>query len=164
MVKRDMKKALGASLKAEEQAVKSRFEKTKTVPEKRAPVSRESPKPEATGQFISDSFNLPEGDDELISRIKRRCMKVGLSTDKSEVLRAGLAALDAMQDRELARLFASLPRVRTGGRRRKNLIFIVRRADAVKLRRPLQIRRFQPARKVLIGQRIATITAGNLTF
>ena len=41
-------------------------------------------------------------------------MKVGVSANKSEVLRAGLAALNAMPDRELAKMFESLTKVKTG--------------------------------------------------
>jgi hypothetical protein len=158
MAKRDMKKALGASLQAEEQAVRSRFEKAKTVPRNKRAVPREEPQPEDAGEGVRDNFNIPDGEDELLSRIERRCLKAGISTNRSEVLMAGLTALDAMQDRELARLFESPPRVKTGRRGREIHIFIVHPADAVKLQRPLPIKRFQFARKVMIGHRIATIT------
>ena len=41
-------------------------------------------------------------------------MKAGVSANKSEILRAGLAALDEMSDRELAQAFRRLVRVKTG--------------------------------------------------
>jgi Arc/MetJ-type ribon-helix-helix transcriptional regulator len=41
-------------------------------------------------------------------------MKSGISANKSEVLRAGLAALRDMPDRELVKLFGVLTRVKTG--------------------------------------------------
>lgn len=117
MPKKDMKSALGASLKAEEQAVKSRFEKAESVlgQGKSAPRARQSPPPSnGAGKVIRDSFTIPGDEYELISRIRKRCMKAGVSANKSEVLRAGLAALEAMPDRELASLFGKLPRVKTG--------------------------------------------------
>jgi hypothetical protein len=44
---------------------------------------------------------------------------VGFSANKSEVLRAGLAALNEMSDRELAEVVGSLTRVKTGRPLRK---------------------------------------------
>jgi hypothetical protein len=115
MPRKDMKSALGASLKAEEQAVRSRFEKAETIlGKKKAPPPQEAPKPNGSGKVIRDSFTIPDGEYELISKIKKRCMKAGIGANKSEVLRAGLAALDSMPDKELAKLFESLPRVKTG--------------------------------------------------
>lgn len=115
MAKKDMKSALGASLKAEEQAVRSRFEKAESV------IGRVKSSPRAQGssrngtdKVIRDSFTIPGEEYKLISRIKGRCMKAGISANKSEVLRAGLAALQAMPDKDLANLFGKLPRVKTG--------------------------------------------------
>lgn len=111
-----MKKALGASLKAEEQAVRSRFEKAETVLSKKraAPPPREELPRNGAGKVIRDSFTIPGDEYELISRIKKRCMKAGVSANKSEVLRAGLAALNQMSDGELAQAVESLTRVKTG--------------------------------------------------
>ena len=116
MPKKDMKSALGASLKAEEQAVRSRFEKAESVlgQGKSAARAQQQPPSNRDGKVIRDSFTIPGDEYELISRIKKRCMKVGISANKSEVLRAGLAALEAMPDKDLANLFGKLPRVKTG--------------------------------------------------
>jgi hypothetical protein len=116
MSRKDMKKALGASLKAEEQAVRSRFERAETVLSNKqaTPAPKEQPPRNGAGKVIRDSFTIPDSEYQLISRIKTRCMKAGIDSNKSEVLRAGLAALDAMTDQELAKLFEKLPRVKTG--------------------------------------------------
>jgi hypothetical protein len=115
VAKKDMKSALGASLKAEEQAVRSRFEKAESVIGGGKPASRAQARPRnGADKVIRDSFTIPGDEYELIARVKRRCMKAGISANKSEVLRAGLAALDAMPDRELAKLFQDLTRVKTG--------------------------------------------------
>lgn len=115
MAKKDMKSALGASLKAEEQAVRDRFEKAESVigGGKSTPRTQEQPQ-NGADKVIRDSFTIPGDEYELISRIKKRCMKAGISANKSEVLRAGLAALEAMPERELASLFGKLQRVKTG--------------------------------------------------
>ncbi len=111
-----MKTALGASLKAEEQAVRNRFDKAETALAKKttARPSRQEQQSNGAGKVIRDSFTIPDGEYELISKIKKRCMKAGIGANKSEVLRAGLAALDSMPDKELAKLFEKLPRVKTG--------------------------------------------------
>ena len=116
MARKDMKKALGASLKAEEQAVRSRFEKAETVfsKKKSTPPPREELPQNGVGRVIRDSFTIPGDEYELISKIKKRCMKAGVSANKSEVLRAGLAVLSEMSDGELAQVVESLTRVKTG--------------------------------------------------
>jgi hypothetical protein len=114
MSRKDMKKALGASLRAEERAVKSRFEKAETALSGKKSRTVRQPPEEAPPKVIRDSFTIPEAEYELIFRIKKRCMKAGVGANKSEVLRAGLAALDRMPDGELARQFERLPRVKTG--------------------------------------------------
>jgi hypothetical protein len=115
MAKKDMKSALGASLKAEEQAVRSRFEKAESVIGGGKSTSRAQGQPQnGADKVVRDSFTIPGDEYEMISRIKKRCMKAGISANKSEVLRAGLAALEAMPDKELANLFGKLPRVKTG--------------------------------------------------
>lgn len=117
MAKKDMKSALGASLKAEEQAVRSRFDKAESVmgggKSKSSPRAQEQPR-NGADKVIRDSFTIPGDEYELISQIKKRCMKAGISANKSEVLRAGLAALEAMPDKDLASLFGKLSRVKTG--------------------------------------------------
>jgi hypothetical protein len=114
MPKKDMKKALGASLRAEERAVKSRFEKAETALAQKKTNEPEEPRKNGADKVIRDSFTIPAVEYEVISHIKRRCMKVGIGVNKSEVLRAGLTILKAMTDRELARAFETLTRVKTG--------------------------------------------------
>ena len=86
MTKKDMKKALGATLKAEESAVKNRFEKAKSV--------REENQTEPESEQKGESSNLAE----VVSRIKKRCLKAGINVTESEVIRAAVAALDAVGD------------------------------------------------------------------
>jgi hypothetical protein len=115
MPPKDMKKALGASLKAEQDAVKNRFERAETALAKtvaqRASDPRESSNDE---RVVRDSFTMPTEDYSLIATIRQRCLKRGVSTTKSEVLRAGLAALNAMTDKELVEIIERLPKVKTG--------------------------------------------------
>lgn len=115
MARRDMKKKLGASIKAEEDAFKSRFEKAETVLGRKQPAHRNQEQGAAKpDKVIRDSFTMPASDYELISQIKSRCLKTGTSVNKSEVLRAGLAALDAMSEKELRAVIGRLTKVKTG--------------------------------------------------
>lgn len=119
MAKKDMKKALGASLKAEEQAVRQRFDKKDKFARAESVLGGggKLPGPAREGKHervVRDSFTMPTADYGLISTIKQRCLKKGVSASKSEVVRAGLAALEAMSDRELVELVEKLPKVKTG--------------------------------------------------
>lgn len=117
MAKRDMKKALGASIKAEEDAFKSRFERAESVLGRKRPASGSKTKENGTAKHdkvIRDSFTMPEADYRLIDPLKMRCMKAGIGANKSELLRAGLHALTQMPDRELANFLGRLERVKPG--------------------------------------------------
>ncbi|HEX8138342.1 MAG TPA: hypothetical protein VF544_12190 [Pyrinomonadaceae bacterium] len=150
MAKRDIKKALGASLKAEERAVKSRFEKAGTTLGEREPAPREQPQQDGAGKLTTESFHLADGEEELLSRLKRRCKRAGISANKSEIVRAGLAALDRMQDRELERLFDGLTRAKSARPEPEILTFLVHRTYTIRFRHTLQIKHFRFARKIVI--------------
>ena len=57
---------------------------------------------------------MPIGDYELIAGLKERCIKLGLAMKKSELLRAGLAALDKLPDDALKSVAGSVESVKTG--------------------------------------------------
>jgi hypothetical protein len=66
------------------------------------------------GKVIRDSFTMPLADYGLIGVLKRRCIGLGIAMKKSELLRAGLAALDRMPDQDLAQVVAAVESVKTG--------------------------------------------------
>jgi len=66
------------------------------------------------GKVIRDSFTMPLADYELIGFLKRRCIGLGIAMKKSELLRAGLAALDRLPDQDLAQVVAAVESVKTG--------------------------------------------------
>jgi hypothetical protein len=57
---------------------------------------------------------MPAADYKLIGVLKQRCIGLGIAMKKSELLRAGLAALDLMPDQELAQVVATVESVKTG--------------------------------------------------
>jgi len=131
---RDMKSALGNSLKAEEEAVKSRFEKAENVlarsdfseslaaPPEDTPHLPQGSKiapallPDDSEKVKRDSFTMPLTDYERIASLQKRCLRSGIGATKSEILRAGLVALAAMTDAELSAMVEELPKVKTGRR------------------------------------------------
>jgi hypothetical protein len=65
-------------------------------------------------RVVRDSFTMPIEDYERIGALKERCIGLGVAMKKSELLRAGLAALDRLPDKSLAQVIASVERVKTG--------------------------------------------------
>jgi hypothetical protein len=66
------------------------------------------------GKVIRDSFTMPAADHALIAVLKRRCLLLGIAINKSELLRAGLAALERLPDESLAQVVAAVESVKTG--------------------------------------------------
>ena len=124
-MKQDMKAALSKSLEAEDNAVRSRFEKADSLfgskrkkakhpkvegEQGRQPKKPKSPKP----KVIRDSFSLPKDDYGLIKDLQKRCLGLAQSVRKSELVRAGLHALVKMPDAELIKVLGSLEKIKTG--------------------------------------------------
>ena len=66
------------------------------------------------GKVVRDSFTMPLADYELIGVLKQRCIALGIAMKKSELLRAGLAALDQLPDASLAQVVTAVEAVKTG--------------------------------------------------
>ncbi len=106
---KSIKGALGRSLKTEEEALQARFDRAESVFEEKHPA-----RPAAPDRVIRDSFTLPSIDYQLIAALRTRCLNSAISATKSEVIRAGLHALERMQDEELLKVIENLPKVKTG--------------------------------------------------
>lgn len=65
-------------------------------------------------KVVRDSFTMPVADHELIGVLKTRCLGLGIAIKKSELLRAGLAALDRLPNESLAQVVAAVESVKTG--------------------------------------------------
>jgi hypothetical protein len=124
MVKKDMKTALTSSLKAEDEAVRSRFEKAENLLDNKAlepanyskdELQHEKQQPTVQKEkVIRDSFTLPSGDYELIAEIRQRCLNSALNATKSEVIRAGLHILMSLSDDDLVNAIENLEKIKTG--------------------------------------------------
>ncbi len=65
-------------------------------------------------KLVRDSFTIPKPEYAVLEELKLRAAKLGQPAKKSEVLRAGLKALEAMPDATLLASLAAVPRVKTG--------------------------------------------------
>ena len=65
-------------------------------------------------KVVRDSFTMPQSEYQKIGQIKALCLKSGLQVKKSEVLRAGVIALCAMSETQLAKALGSLDKIKTG--------------------------------------------------
>lgn len=74
--------------------------------------------PEPVKKTVRDNFSFPEDDYALVGKTVDRLLGLRFSANKSEVVRAGLKALDAIDDDELLVLFKSLEKVPRGARKK----------------------------------------------
>jgi hypothetical protein len=65
-------------------------------------------------KLVRDSFTFPETDYAQLAALKQRALSAGHEIKKSELLRAGLAALVAMSDTSLLKALAAVERIKTG--------------------------------------------------
>ena len=96
---------LDASLDAEEEAVGRRFRAaerfTQGLPRPApAPDAPAQARPSLSSRVVRTQFSFPVEDHQLIETLQTRGLRQGLRFTKSQIVRAGLRALDAMTPRE----------------------------------------------------------------
>ena len=119
---KDFGASLGRSIQAETEKVKGnkqvdedRFAKAEGYLEPKSTLKQQKPeKPKQQKKVIRDSFTLPTDDYELITTIRERCLDNRVTINKSEVIRAGLHALNQMTNEELIAVVESLTKIKTG--------------------------------------------------
>jgi hypothetical protein len=65
-------------------------------------------------KVVRDSFTMPKSDYEKLAKLKQKCLDAGVAAKKSELLRAGLAMLDAASRKQLLKAVAAIETVKTG--------------------------------------------------
>lgn len=88
----------------------------KAAPAKAAPTPapRAAKAPKIRQRPVRDSFTMPEADFSLIATLKARALAGKRETKKSELLRAGLHALAAMDSATLLAALHGLEPIKTG--------------------------------------------------
>jgi hypothetical protein len=91
---------------------------TKALPVKAAePAPAPAPKADTAKprhKLIRDSFTIPKTEYVLLEALKLRAANLARPTKKSEVLRAGIAALNAMTDKAFIAALDRVPSLKTG--------------------------------------------------
>jgi hypothetical protein len=82
-------------------------------PAVKAPA-KDHAKPQPKEKLVRDSFTMPRADFALIAQLKERALGFQRPVKKSELLRAGLQALAALNDEVLQAVLAQLPQIKTG--------------------------------------------------
>jgi hypothetical protein len=80
--------------------------------EARAQVAPAAPK--VKHKLIRDSFTIPKSEYSVLESLKLRALALARPTKKSELLRAGIAALSAMSDKQFLAAVSSIPSLKTG--------------------------------------------------
>ena len=65
-------------------------------------------------KLVRHSLTIPKPEYEVLTALKQRSATLGHPTRKSELLRAGIKALAAMQDAALSSALAAVPAIKTG--------------------------------------------------
>jgi len=84
----------------------------KAAPAKAAkPAKAEKPK---KPKLVRDSFTIPKTEYGVLEILKARAARLGRPVKKSEVLRAGVKALEAMADPAFLACLGTVPAIKTG--------------------------------------------------
>ena len=65
-------------------------------------------------KLVRDSFTIPKIEFTVLQDLKQRAGRIGSSAKKSEILRAGIKSLAAMNDAAFAAAMAAVPAIKTG--------------------------------------------------
>jgi hypothetical protein len=84
---------------------------TPKAPEVAAPEKAKTAK---KPKLVRDSFTMPKDEYLAIETLKQRATRLQRTTKKSELLRAGIMALSAMDDKGFAAILAKVPALKTG--------------------------------------------------
>ncbi len=113
MAKKDVRRALTHSLSAEEISIQNRFEEADAVMS-RIGEKKGSEKKVSASKVVRDSFTIPQNDYSKIAELRSRCLSKARNVTKSEIIRAGLNALEALGDEEFLAVVDELEKVKTG--------------------------------------------------
>jgi hypothetical protein len=76
--------------------------------------SRSDPMPAPKEEMVRANFTVLQSDLKLIDAIKKRCLLLGIETNKSELIRAGIDSLAKLSDTKLRDTLANLPKPKVG--------------------------------------------------
>ena len=81
---------------------------------KKTPAPTPTVKPIAATQLVRDSFTIPKPEYLVLDALKARALVLGQAVKKSELLRAGIKALAAMNDTQFVSSIKAVPALKSG--------------------------------------------------
>lgn len=107
---------LQKTVAAEKKSLDDRFAKAdEALGSVKSPVPAPSPQIPQKKRVIRDAFSIPEDDYELIEKIRDRLVReLAMVRNKSEVVRAGLKLLYAMDAEQLREAVEAVERLKPG--------------------------------------------------
>lgn len=83
-------------------------------PAKKTTAPKKPDKKHDKQKTIRDSFTMPENDYSILASLKKKCLAGGVAVKKSELLRAGVQALEGMSLAELKKQLSKLAEIKIG--------------------------------------------------
>lgn len=84
----------------------------KSADEPNVRVTKKVPKGDSS--IVRETFSLPPLDSELIEAVRQRGAVVGVMLNRSEVVRAGVAALMTLDEDTFKRVVSGVPKLKSG--------------------------------------------------
>ncbi|SCK12649.1 hypothetical protein [Vogesella sp. LIG4] len=113
-------KPAAAEQAAPAEAVASKAPAVAAAPVEAAAVTTAGDKKKKKTKVVRDSFTMPKSDYDKIAELKKKSLDAGINIKKSELLRAGLLALEAMPVARLKTMLAKVESIKTGRPSSKN--------------------------------------------
>lgn len=80
----------------------------------KSPKASKAPKAPKPEKLVRDSFTMPKSDHQALVALKQRSISLAQPAKKSEIVRAGLKLLAALDDTALRAALAAVPALKTG--------------------------------------------------
>lgn len=104
--------------KAAKAAVKPAQKSAKAVASKpaasQADAAKVAPRRAQKIKMVRDSFTFPESEHKRLVEMKKRLIALGAEVKKGELVRAGLALLAKLDDKQLIQAAAGIEKIKTG--------------------------------------------------
>ena len=99
---------------AQPPASKAVLKPSRAAPAAKKTAAPAKPLPEPKAKLVRDSFTMPKAEYAAIEQLKRRALVLDRPAKKSELLRAGIKALNALSDAALIAALQAVPTIKTG--------------------------------------------------
>jgi hypothetical protein len=104
---------------AKKAAVKAPVKQAAAKPKKPVAKPKKAEVASTELKVVRDGFTMPQADYDKIKSLKARCLKNGVEVKKSQLLRAGLNALEVLAVPDLLKRIAALTPVKAGRKKKK---------------------------------------------